>query len=270
MSRVELFRRKRGKSAKNPLPSGWLQGFHSRADFERSFAELEGQKHFYAEAMRGHIRSFQLRFAEGWKHFDRAYELSQRAAENIPNLVRQFLLNIYCFEHALLEEPLTDKKQGEKMPSLWLPALPDFVLEEYPEVKLVINLRRHAEGILCLHLGKCSQAARVFEGLTRGGGATAYLGLAAAQHGMGNGELARSSIENAARILKAGGDTLDRARAAAVLQAFYTFLAEDEEANSWKIFIEGLPCPLETHEVFLRRAGIILERSRAEARLLVL
>lgn len=255
------------------MPPGWLEEFHARVDFERSLARLEGLKHFHVDTMRGHLRSLQLRFAEAWKHFDRAEEGSRKAVEDTANLVRQLLLNIYRFELALVEGTLSEKEKQKRIPPSLLPRPPDFLLEEFPEVRSVLNLRLQAEGILALHYGECPEAVSVFEMLTPGGSATAYLGLAAAQHAMGLAAFARSNIEKAAEANRASGDTLGRARTAAVLHAFCAFCAfleDDAAARGWKAFMESLPCPRETREVFLRRAGIILERSRAEGRLLVL
>lgn len=274
-------KKRHGKAAirknDNPLPQDWLEEFLGKGDFDDSFQKLEGVKHFHAETMRGRIRSLQLRFAEAWEHFDQAYERSLKAHEDIPNLVRQFILNIYCFEHALLEKPLSPSERDTKIPELWIPELPEIVLDEYPEVKLVINLRRASEGFLRLHLGDYQAAADVFQGLIEKNPRARpdtlmmnYLGLAACQHNQGLDELARWNLENASLAIQAGGETINRARWAAVLHAFYTFLGDEEEANGWKAFLERLPCPQATRDAFLKRAKLILDRCSEQSKMLLI
>jgi tetratricopeptide (TPR) repeat protein len=267
-----------GKKKDEPLPQGWWEDFSSNADLEKSFEGLKGWRHFHALTMRGRIRSLQLRMDEAWKWFDKAYERSEEAPETIPNLVRQFLLNIYCFEHALLEAPLKTEPDM-KLPEIWVPELPEMILREYPEVKLVIGLRRQSEAILRLHLGEYETAISLFEKLIEDNSSPAanpldlashYLGLAAAQHNMGLDDLMRFNLENAALAIQSGGETLNRARQAAVLHAFYTYLEDREEAAGWKAFVERLPCPQETRELFVKRANVILERCTQQESLLLI
>src|SRR5262245_59447102 len=115
------------RKSDNPLPQGWEAEFNDRADLDVSYDQLKGRKHFFAQAYLGHIRSLQLRFEEAWDHFDKANELSEKVAEHIPNLIRQFLLHIWCFENALAEAPLAEKEI--EPPVLWIPPLPKEILE---------------------------------------------------------------------------------------------------------------------------------------------
>jgi hypothetical protein len=168
-------------------------------------------------------------------------------------------------------------ERDAKVPEFWIPELPEIVLEEYPEVKLVINLRRTSEGLLRLHLGNYEVAAKVFQGLIEKNPqgapealAANYLGLAACQHNQGLDELAHWNLENAAFAIQTGGETINRARNAAVLHAFYSYLNDEEEANGWRAFLDRLPCPDPTRAAFLRRADIILERCMQHSNLVLI
>ena len=117
---------RRSQKKASPLPAGWFGELQDKADLQHSYDALGRRKHFYVEAFRGNLKTNQLQFGTAWEHFDRARELSLEAEEDIPNLVRQFLLNIWCFECALLEAPLAESRG--KVPPLWLPELPEEIL----------------------------------------------------------------------------------------------------------------------------------------------
>jgi hypothetical protein len=252
--------------AENPLPEGWLDEYVDKADLDLSYSRLTARRHFYVEALRGHIRSQQLRFEDAWDHFDKATLFCAESEENIPNLVRQFLLHIWCFENALVEAPLADGDLD--VPVLWIPELPERILADYPEVKLVIDHRRNAEALLRLHIGKWSESAELYQTLIQENRnsvhndslATYYLGMAACQHNMDMKEIALRYLEDAGLSVLTGGRTLNRLLGAAVLYAMYSRIGDLDEARSWKSFLESFKCPQPTKEVILRRADILIER----------
>jgi len=265
-------RQKRRKAS--PLPEGWLDEFLDRADLDQSYAELRGRRHFYVEGWRGYIKSQQFDFDRAWKHFDRAQELSQDAVEDIPNLIRQFMVNIWCFECTLLENPVVEA-QG-RVPPLWMPELPETVLREYPEVQLVIDLRLHSEAVLRLHLGEWDEATGLYERLLEGGKAPDdpqlpgyYLGLAACKFNQGFEELAREHLQNAGFAVLSNGRTINRARIAALLFGLHAYMESYEEARDWRTFLQQLDCPQATKDIFLRFGMLLLERCTERSSLLV-
>jgi tetratricopeptide (TPR) repeat protein len=262
------------KRKQTVLPPGWYEEFFSKADLESSYEQLQAVKHFYGEAMRGRIRSLQVRVEEAWDHFDRALKKSLKAAESIPNLVRQFVLNVYCFENALLEEPI---EKGATIPAPQIPSLPRQVLEDYPEVRYVLRLRRSIEASLRLHLGDYEPALEGYRELVdaeRDGSpdmlASYYLGLAATQHNMGRVELAEQNLHYAGRVIKSGAKLLNQTHVGSTLAAFYDYLEAADEAAEWRQFVEDLPCPEATKESFRKRGELVVERSVAEKRLVLL
>ncbi len=261
----------------SPLPAGWLEDIFEKVDLERSFLKLRGLKHFWVEAWKGHIRAEQLRFESAWKYFDRAYEAAQDVEESIPNLVRQFILNIWCFQNALSEAPLADTIKD--VPEAWIPELPEEILDEYPEVRRVIHLRRSSEASLRLHLGQYSDAAELYGDLveehgcdkdSEGSVAFHYLGLAACEYNLDFKDEALKNLENAGLVLTMSGRNWNKIKACSDLFAFYKFIGMDEEANSWDLFMERLPCPQGTRDLYKRRSKLVLDRCLENSTLLLL
>ena len=169
----------------SPLPENWLKKFFRRADLDASYRNLDGVRHFHAETMRGRIRSLQLRFADAWNHFDQAQSLISESPKTIPNLVRQFVLEIYSFNNALLERPVSSDCP---MAEFSLPPLDPKILDEYPEIRYVLELRRNSEAMLRLHTGELDRARAIYESLLKEKPMNKaellvvyYLGLAACQ-----------------------------------------------------------------------------------------
>jgi hypothetical protein len=263
------------RATRDPLPKGWLEDFFAKADFEQSFQALEGRRGFFPEALRGRIRSLELRLDEGWQHLDAAYKKSARAPETLDNLIRQFTLNVWCFEHALIEGPL-DRGATKVLPSFWLPELPPQLLKEYPEVKTIIGVRKYTEALLRLHLGRVKQAASLFEELVEERRSRpdevvlCYMGLAACHEQIEGKAAALRRLEEAGLATLASDFCLLRARAAGSLQGMYRFLGREEEAKDWEIFLGRLSCPAETKVAFLGRGELILERSQKQGGLVLL
>jgi tetratricopeptide (TPR) repeat protein len=259
----------------NPLPQGWQEELATKADLQSSLVALEGRSHFYVEALKGHLKSLQLKFEEAWKHFDKAQEMVDDAEESIPNLIREFLLHIWCFENAIVEAPLIETNIDP--PALWIPELPQQVMEDYPEVRLVLNMRRQAEAMLRLHLGHWDEAVELYRELIednhkepRSSLGFYYLGLASCQYNMGLEDEALRNLENAGLACLSDGKTLERAKLAGILYALYSHIQDGEEAQSWQAYLRGLPCPDATKEVFFERGRILLDRCAQRSSLLVL
>ena len=167
----------------SPLPENWLKKFFRNADLEASYQELENVRHFHAETMRGRIRSLQMRFGDAWDHFDRAQSLICKAPGNTPNLVRQFVLEIYSFNNALLERPVSSDCP---MAEFSLPPLDPKILDDYPEIRYVLELRRNSEAMLRLQYGAVNLERRRpprLLGVLGRGREDVHRGVGALQHG---------------------------------------------------------------------------------------
>jgi hypothetical protein len=190
--------------------------------------------------------------------------------------VRHFLLNMWCCENAISEEAIKGEAPQE-LGEAWIPDLPGEIIEEYPEVRLVIRRRKAAEALLRLHLGHHNDAAEIYRELLeepRNAGddeaALWHMGLAACEHSLGFPDRARRAFEDAGLAVSACEKTLPRGRSAATLAGMLEHLGEKDEATGWRSFIERLKCPAETKKIFLRRADHVLRRCKEAARPLVL
>lgn len=273
------------------LPQGWAKRFTEIADLDKSFQELRGHTHFFAETMRGRIRSLQLRFREAWRHFDRASELIDEFEEDKDNLVRQFLLEIYRFDNALTETPVdpdTDVPLFD-LPSIDTPwttnsesaaahiDLPR-ILSKHQDVKRALDQRRQCEALLRLHLGQCKEAEMILQNLIGDNPgarpaqlAAYYLGLAACQETLGRREEAERNIQNASLAASVIGEALSAATAVSQLIGIHRFLEQPTAAEEWEEFLDlHVKCPQVTKEIFLRRAELISGRCREHSRPVVL
>lgn len=255
------------------VPEGWLDRFFGKADLERSFAELRGG-HFHVETLRGRIRSIQLRIDEAWDHFDRAEELVEEAEETIPNLVRQFLLEVFRFQNALAEAPLDP---ATVIPPLAAPWVAGEILDSYPEVRFVLSQRKRTEAQLRLHTGEIDTAIRIFEEILKtdmeGRGetlATCYLGLAACHFTRDSVDECARHLENAAFAVALLEHPLHIVETSARLAAFFGFLEDSANAREWKEHLLQIDCPDATKEAFLERAIRLQSRCAELGRLVLL
>ena len=251
-------------SSDSPLPEGWHDKLFKEADLDGAFDMLDGQDHFFAEAMRGYLRSLQLRFDDAWHHLDRAVEISIKTEESVPNLVRRFLLEIHRFETALVECPVPT----EEILAGPSPDVPDFILEAYPEVKYVLDVRKACEAKLLLHMGECEEAAEIYTELidnnpdTRASNlATYYINLAACLHGQGLHREAQVNLENAGLAVATTSDVFNAVRCGTTLFAAYKSLGDEDQAREWHSFVLKLKCPQATKDLFERRAKRLLLES---------
>jgi hypothetical protein len=258
------------------LPPGWVKRYTYEADLESSFAELDPVPHFHARTMQGRIRSLQGLIPAAKDLLDEATDRAASSEESVGNLVRQFLLEVYRFDHALFDAPL---ETGLEIPSLDVPPVSDAVLERYPEVRYVLSVRRSTEARLRLHTGEVEQAKAIYEELRDDTNAhqqsafmlgEVYLGLAATYYAIDDDDAVDLNLQNAEFVPVTTDQTLNQAGIAARLAAFYGFLENHEKANEWKVFLEGLKCPRSTKESFLRFAVRMRDRCVQLGRAVVL
>lgn len=256
------------------LPEGWQDEFLDKADLDHSFQRLEGYGHFYAMAMRGLIRSLQLRLPEGRRYFDKAGRLAERAPETVANLIRRSQLHIFRFNALLLEGPV---REDPSVLERQLPDVPADLERQYPGLKVVMHLRRATEAVFRLHLGQYGLSASIYERLIqddsdapRDAQFTYFLGLAAAKRNLGLEEEASRNLENGALAVQTGGRTLNRARAAGTLFGYHSYLGNHGESAGWGGFLDRMDCPETTKDVFLKRGKLIIERSLQQSRLVLL
>ena len=246
------------------LPAGFREAYFQSADLERAFGALRGDRSFIAEAVRGRIRSLQLRFDEAWDHFSRAVELSSKGERGIGSLRRKYLLEALCLDTVLVEAPLDSESEFP------LSASPEALrlLGDHPAIDWILRTRRVCDARVLLHLGERVRAARIYEQLIAEHPDTPsadlalyYLDLADCQQGLGLCAEAERNLENAGLATAAVDDKLNAAHLAARLHVLHECLGDLEGAADWKAFLLQLDCPTETKQLLLKRAWRQLEFS---------
>jgi len=257
------------------IPSAWRRELVERANLDEAYAVVGGSTHFFAEAFLGRIRSLQLRHADAQEHFQQSRLLSAAAPKTLLNLLRKFLLSTYVVHDAITELPID--RATTKLPELWVPEIPEAMAGEQKDLQILVRKRNCTEAMVRLHLCDFEGARDLYaSALERLGGEVAiahgfpYLGLAAALHNLGEEAEALKHLENAGYVVQSGGNNLSRVNLAALLNAFYWFLGRKEEARDWLAFLDALPCPQATQQIFKRRAKRVLERCNAGERLVLL
>lgn len=260
------------RNEEGPLPDGWTEELLDKADFERSFRDLEGCHHFHGSTMRGRIRTLQLRFADAWEHFDRAEDLSRLAEDDIANSMRVFLLHVYRFENALLESP---EYEDVDMDEPVLRKFPPGLLDQFPELRAALNVRKRLQGMFLLYAGRSAEAVPLFRELAEDrqlgneGLAHSYLALACCHFNLENDAEGRRLLESAELATHACDTVLNRGLFCGLLYAMYTYREEPRKAAEWKEFLYSLPCPEATRDALLGRGERFVTRCRRQNHLLV-
>ena len=266
------------------LPKGWVERLMARADLEHSYQELDGCEHFHAETMRGRIRTLQLRFEDARNHFDRSQELKDDYEETKDNLRRQFLLWIYRFDNALLEQPVDPDVEVDNLvfPPVDRPIviagkvidLPS-LLRLHKDVKAAVDQKKHCEALLYLHLGHSQEAREIILSLIRGNPdgqpaqlAGYYTDLAACLYNLDREDEADEQLQNAELATGLIADALPAGMVTAGLIGTYTFLGRKRAAKEWRAYLRTyVKCPRATRDVLLKRARLLVDRCLEHSRL---
>ena len=254
------------------LPSGWLEEFHERGDLERAFYLLRRSRGFYANGLRGWIRSLQLRTDAAWVYFYRAYQRFTEDSESILGAARRFGVILFSVETARLDGKVDLRDAPEETT---LPEPFNQVIAAYSEAQDLLRTRKVLEGIRHLSIGEPKEASQVFEKLVEEDASVRpeelpqdQLLLAASR--MQDGEDVTRDLEIAGQATEECPCMIARARAAANLSGILRHLGDNTKARRWREFLKNQRCPVTTREVFERRAEIIWARCRAEGKIVVL
>ena len=269
-----------------PIPDGWEEEFLTKADLERSYYRLIGRTHFFAAALRGRIRSYQLRPDPAWRNFMDAFErLEDAIQEPGPKsgldancLIHKGLMEFYVLEHAALDFEVEELEpfevDAEQLPNELLEKI-EALFENCNDTPMVFRLHRTTEAFMKLQCSEYELAAQIFGDLLEKARdekpedlAKYHVGLAIAQHNLGDDKASATSIENSGLAVCAAEHTLNRARLSSTLIGIHSYLGNIDESKSWKEFLDRLKCPDATKRVFSKRAELLKTRCKEKARLL--
>jgi hypothetical protein len=254
------------------IPKEWSEEFHERGDLERAFYILRESRGYYADGLRGWIRSLQLRTDAAWRYLRRSHERSGEIPLSLLGAARSFGVILFSVETALLDGDMNLAEAPKEEP---LPDRFDEVLAAYPEARAAMRVQKVLEGIRRLRVGEHDKAAEVFEDLVEEDREVFlddlpqdHLLLSASRLNGGND--ATKELQDAQRTTEECPCMIARARAAANLAGILSYLGQANNAERWRGFLRGLGCPEATRSVFLKRADVVLNRSRIEKRVVVL
>ncbi len=256
----------------SPLPKGWGDRLLDGVDLEASFAELRECRHFHGYSQRGRIRSLQSRPDEACEWFDKADRLAESADPTIPNLVRTFLLQVFKFENVLLFE---DAERGEIGVQPFLPQLPDEVLDEFPEVRMALNLRKRIQGLYHLHVGHPAEAREYFLELADDASArpdqhlATYICLACCANNLDDAQQRTHYLDAAELAIHSAKWLFNQAAFSARLEAIYGYLGDEPKTKEWRDYQTSLCCPQASKDAFRRRAAHCITLRRDENMLFV-
>jgi hypothetical protein len=272
------------------IPGEWFDRLYGEGDLEASYRGLARFPHFFAEAWRGRIRTFQLRTEDGLEHIEAARVLADLAPPDNPkDAMAAFLVELYAFECDVLMGRYTPDGPPLKPAISEQVDLVDLVqefreaLQELkipPEgiamIALTGYLRDSMEARVRLCMGEDEEALYLFRKLTRKhidgeerDLALHYLGQAACEWNLGRRKAARQSLENASLALCCETRDLVRLRTGALLWALYDCVDEYDKAISWMATLDSTACPEATKKAALERGERLLEWVEREDRLVV-
>ncbi len=222
-----------------------------QADLDGAFDVLEGVSSYSADALRGRIRSLQLRSEEAVEYFSRARGGARNAPDTVLDLLRRIQLEVFRVSHAMTEGTATRLALSDL--DRWLTTHEGFggdgaegartlevLKRESPRVRRQLNARKQMESVLCLNAGQFEEAALLCEDVIEEEGPRlssglgyAYLVLGAAHHNLEMSESARRHFENAALAAQNSTALLTRLRLASLLSALYGLLGDSERARHW-------------------------------------
>jgi hypothetical protein len=239
---------------------GFQEALHDRADLEAAWGTLEGRTDPFADALRGQLRTLELRFVEAEILFARAQRPIESDGSPLSpqDLLRRLLSSVYESELILWRSP----PDGQDGPAFRrLTPLPESIAARYPELRLAREAALAVQARFLLHFGREAEAGRLFGRLIDGASREErprlgeyYLGLAACQRGLGEAVPCRRSLENAELAVLSTDDRLAAGRSAATLAVYYRTLNDRAQSDSWFAFVERLECPAASRAIFRRWA----------------
>lgn len=241
-----------------------------RADFEGALEAISSRDDFESYALRGKIRSLELRTAEACEHFERAEELYEEVAESDSEApIGYFYLQLYCLENALLEEAvegLTEEVEARQESAL------EYLTARSPN-SLPGMISLSAIGTYKLVRRRFADAAQVFElflALTNVGWNVELIrtgfsiGAAAAAGELDRANEAERHYETAALGLGMVPHELMTGIYCGRLHALAARWGRKRESREWLRRIEKMECPETSKECFRRRAGLLAAATERE------
>ena len=235
------------------LPDQWANRFCDVADLDASYEELEDfDDDVDCLMQQGRIRSLQSLWDEADTLLQRAAACVEQVECSRERAIKASKIEIYSRGNHLLATQEahprcpgywveSDDKEGQKIldAALQLDALENAIAGEWEETKAIV-----AEWLLATRRRDCNKAIW-------------QLGLAMAEHVLGNNDEARCRAELAGLEIVSRHRLLNQAFFGARMISAYNVLGEPEEAQGWETFFNRLPVSTETKRAALKRSRVL-------------
>lgn len=256
------------------LPDEWAEQYLSTGDLESSLEKLDGEPHFFAEAMRGRIASLRLMRATASLHFQNAIMKCRSAEPTVENVIRAVTTLAFKIENELLSPSLSLTQLDSMLKKCSLPQ-PRQNVDVDDRLLYAFLLLASVRGKLLLRMGKDLLARGVFEELLRADGrdvnrAVYHTGFACALWNAGHEGEAKTHIENAGlHLTMCESPSIGLAQAASCLIAACYSMDEADEAEGWVRFLEDIDIHESSLACFRQRYRQVVQMSLRESRLLL-
>lgn len=257
-----------------PHPPDWRDLIYEKVDFEAAFDALDGYDHFHTEALRGFIRTYQLRLDDAWSHFRNAERLFPGAVPSKENPRYLFLLRDFAAGAAVTGEALdpgtdsalrTDREMAR------------FIRTRGPVEPIFDQVRVAQIAYYDLIRGNFQKTLNTFEFLLEESRerlepqqVAFSIGAAAAAYELGLSPVVEKHYENAALGVNLTSQPFKIAQFSSRLYILLTHWGREEEAQDWLQRIEMIECPPQSRSCFFRRGEVFTVASRARNHIFIL
>ena len=253
------------------VPENWLEVFNT-CDLDEAFKALNGWNHFHTDSLRGRTLSLQLRPTEAWEYFLRAETRVDNFQKTNRNILRHFVLKVFCLENCFVEESLPDLGNTQKAKEIYKEIL-EF---NAPNLDFARNYKNFARALYALHHKNYSGAIKTLNWLLRdtknsmGDERTGfYLAASVAYRGEGDEATSDRFLENACLSIPTLENRFNMGLFTGVVIALLQLWGRNEGAHEWDFFLANLKISEKAANIFRERSRRMLERSASLNRVFI-
>jgi tetratricopeptide (TPR) repeat protein len=239
---------------------------------DEAFKELDGWNHFHTDSLRGRTLSLQLRPTEAWDYFLKAESRADDFQKTSRNILRRFVLKIFCLENCFVEESLPNLGDPRKAKAIYKEIL-EF---DAPNLEFARNYKNFARALYALHNKNYSVAIKTLNWLLRdtkksiGDEKTGfYLAASVAYRGNGDETTSDKLLEYACLSIPTLENKFNMGLFSGVVIALLQLWGRDEEAQEWDSFLTNLRISEKATNIFRERSKRMLERSASLNRVFI-
>lgn len=249
---------------KEVLPKDWAATLNETADVERALRQLIGTVHWYAESLKGCLKSRQNKPHEAERHFQAADEKSMRP-EKLEESVLHAMHLAHWQEHRIANGTV-DKPMGADIIANPQPGKWGVVQRYWGALNATLKLFRGDYTDALYDYDRL--AAWPDSGKPRYDAKSRIAGGVCC-HNLGDNAGAEERLELAGITLRLSGSRWAQTNNAASLHFTYREIGHDRHASDWLSYLQALPVPRRTVDDALARHERLGKMSRQLSRLVI-